>query len=106
LIHFRSLPLRSSCHNDVVDTTDLWRVRARLGGLPRGEQAAASLAIAEALAPLAELGEQVVASVDVARLLSDARSAIESVSLAALRQLLAEAEAIPVVAARAFIAKT
>ncbi len=59
-----------------------------------------SLAIAEALGPLAELGEQVVASADVARLLGDARSAIESVSLVALRQLLAGAEAMPVMAAR------
>ena len=94
------MPLHSSCHNDVVDTTDLRWVQARLGGLPRGEQAAVSLAIAEALGPLAGLGEQVVASADVARLLGDARSAIESVSLVAVRQLLAEAEAIPVVAAR------
>jgi len=91
------LPLHSSCHNDVVDTTDLRWVQARLGGLPRGEQAAVSLAIAEVLGPLAGLGEQVVASADVARLLGDARSAIESVSLVAVRQLLAEAEAIPVV---------
>ena len=59
-----------------------------------------SLAIAEALGPLAALGEQVVAPADVARLLGDARSAIESVGLVALRQLLAEAEAMPVMAAR------
>jgi hypothetical protein len=94
------LLLHSSCHNDIVDIIDLRRVQARLGGLPRGEQAAVSLAVAEALGPLAELGEQVVASGDVARLLADARPAIESVSPVALRQLLAEAEAMPVMAAR------
>ena len=76
------------------------RVQARLGRLPRGEQAAVSLAVAEALGPLAELGEQVVAAGDVARLLGDTRSAARSVNLAALRQLLAEAEAMPVMAAR------
>jgi hypothetical protein len=83
-----------------VDITDLRRVQARLGGLPRGEQVAVSLAVAEALGPLAGLGEQVVASADVARLLSDARPALESGSLVALRRLLAEAEAMPVMAAR------
>jgi hypothetical protein len=55
-----------------------------------------SLAIAEALGPLAGLGGQVVAPADMARLLGDARRAVESASLAALRQLLAEAEAMPV----------
>jgi hypothetical protein len=55
-----------------------------------------SLAIAEAQGPLAGLGGQVVASADMARLLGDARRAVESASLAALRQLLAEAEAMPV----------
>lgn len=99
MILSQRLLLHSSCHNGVVDITDLRRVRARLGGLPTGEQAAISLAIAEALGPLAELGEQVVAAAEVARLLGDARSAIESVSLVALRQLLAEAEALPVMAA-------
>jgi hypothetical protein len=94
------LLLRSSCHNDVVDVTNLRRVQARLASLPRGEQAAVSLAVAEALRPLAKLGEQVAASADVTRLLGAARSAIESVSLVALRQLLAEAEAMPVMAVR------
>jgi hypothetical protein len=84
--------LRSSCHNDVVDVTDLRRVQARLGDLPRGEQAEVSLAVAEALRPLAELGEQMVAPGVVAQLLGDARPVTESVSLGALRQLLAEAE--------------
>ena len=68
-------------------------MQARLGGLPRGEQAAITLAIAEALGPLAGLGGQVVASADMARLLGDARQAVGSVSLAGPRQLLAEAEA-------------
>ena len=41
-----------------------------------------------------------VVSGDVARLLAEARLAIESVSLVTLRQLLAQAEAMPVMAAR------
>ena len=58
-----------------------------------------SLAIAEALGPLAGLGGQAVASGDVARLLGDARPAIGSGSLVVLRQLLGQAEAMPVLAA-------
>jgi hypothetical protein len=78
-----------------MDVTDLRRVQARLGGRPRGEQGAVSIAVTEALGPLAEMGGQFVAAGDVMRLLADARPAIESAGRGALRRLLAEAEAMP-----------
>jgi hypothetical protein len=89
----------SSCHNDVVDISDLRRVQARLAHLQRDEQAAMSFAIVQALRPLAELGKEVVAPADAVRLLAGAQSAMESASPDALRLLLAEAEAMPVMAA-------
>jgi hypothetical protein len=78
-----------------VDVGDVRRVQARLACVGRDEQAAVSLAIVEALGPLAELGDQSLTPADAGRLLAGARSASPEV----LRQVLAEAEALPVMAA-------
>ncbi len=81
-----------------MDLSDLRHGRARLGRLERDEQAAASFAVVATLRPLAELGGDAVGPADLARLLDEALAAMRRVSVDALQQLLAAAEAMPVLA--------
>jgi hypothetical protein len=83
----------------VVDLSDLRHGQARLGRLDRDEQAAASFAVADALRPLAELGGDEVRPADLVRLMDEAQAAVRRASVDALQQLLAAAEAMPVLAA-------
>lgn len=81
-----------------MDLSDLRHGRARLGRLKRDEQAAASFAVVATLRPLAELGGDAVGPADLARLLDEAPAAMRRASVDALHQLLAAAEAMPVLA--------
>lgn len=83
----------------MVDLSDLRHGQARLGRLDRDEQAAASFAVADALRPLAELGGDEVRPADLVRLMDEAQAAVRRASVDALQQLLAAAEAMPVLAA-------
>ncbi len=57
-----------------------------------------SFAVVEVLRPLAELGGEAVAPADLRRLLEEAWSAMEPVRVDGLRQVLAKAEGMPVMA--------
>ena len=81
-----------------MDLSDLRHGRARLGRLKRDEQAAASFAVVATLRPLAELGGDAVGAADLVRLLDEAQDAMRQASVDALQQLLAAAEAMPVLA--------
>jgi hypothetical protein len=78
-----------------VSLADMQGVQDRVGGLRREEQAAVAFAIVEALGPLAELGDPFVAPAGIRRLMGDALSA----GPGALPQVLAEVQALPVMAA-------
>lgn len=81
-----------------MDLSDLRHGRARLGRLERDEQAAASFAVVATLRPLAGLGGDAVGPADLARLLDEAQAAMRRASVDALQELLAAAEAMPVLA--------